>query len=134
MKTEKIIRMFVDAINEHDLSKMERLITFDHCFIDSLDRRNEGTDSVLKIWRDYFDMTPDYHIDVENILQDGAIHAVFGQAHGTYKKAQDSNIDGYWEIPAAWRVIVEDGKIQQLQVYADNEPVRQLLYKIGALD
>ena len=35
--------------------------------------------------------------------------------------------NGFWEVPAAWRAVVQDGKIAEWRVYADNQPLRKLM-------
>ncbi len=65
-------------------------------------------------WGRYFELFPDYYIEIEQILNKGDLAVAFGSAGaGTGEKA--------WKIPAAWRAIVRDGKIKLWQVYADTK-------------
>jgi len=57
---------------------------------------------------------PDYYIEIEQIFSKGDLAVVYGYAGaGTGEKA--------WKIPAAWRAIMRDGKIELWQVYADTK-------------
>ena len=59
------------------------------------------------------------------IVEKDSLTSIFGYASGTYK---DINIkSNYWRIPAAWRVVVADGKIKEWQVYADNIIVAEII-------
>jgi hypothetical protein len=46
--------------------------------------------------------------------------AVFGTASGTSKRDGKFSSDGFWEIPAAWKAIVRDGRIAEWCVYAES--------------
>jgi hypothetical protein len=70
-------------------------------------------------WHAYFGMFPDYTILVESILGDRGLVAVFGSAAGTYKGKRGCVPENRIEMPAAWRAVVENGKVKVWQVYAD---------------
>ena len=56
----------------------------------------------------------------------GGTFTFFGRAFGTYAGASDPR-EAWWSIPAAWRIKVEDGRVAELQIYADNKPVYEIL-------
>jgi ketosteroid isomerase-like protein len=116
---------FVDRINAHDITGLTALMTPDHRFVDSLGAAVEGREKMREGWRHYFQMVPDYHIDIARSFLDGAEVALFGSAGGTYGRDGQLNAADAWQAPAAWRVIVRDGLVAEWQVYADNEPIRQ---------
>jgi hypothetical protein len=35
--------------------------------------------------------------------------------------------ENHWTTPAAWRASIRDGLIAEWRVYADNEPIRQIM-------
>jgi len=70
-------------------------------------------------WKEYFRMFPDYEIQVESILEDKALVAVFGSASGTYNGKRGIVPENRIEMPAAWKALVANGKIRLWQVYAD---------------
>lgn len=64
-------------------------------------------------------MFPDYEIRVENMLRDGSLVAVFGSACGTYNGKRGLVSANRIEMPAAWKAIVENGKVKFWQVFTD---------------
>jgi ketosteroid isomerase-like protein len=118
---------FVEAINGHHLPAMVQLMTEDHLFIDSLGAQMRGRQEMRAAWIGYTVMIPDYHVAVEQVLTSGDTVALFGKASGTCTTDGKLLPKNRWEIPAAWRLLVRDGRIAEWQVYADNEPVRSII-------
>jgi uncharacterized protein (TIGR02246 family) len=118
------VRAFVEAINHHSADEIANLMTEDHVFIDSLGMRVAGRDQMKKGWQGYFRLVPDYSISVDETLTEGAVVVMLGSAQGTYAGSQ-------WQTPAAWRANVRDSLIAEWRVYADNEPLRQLMRQAG---
>jgi ketosteroid isomerase-like protein len=126
METSRTVEAFVAAINSGDAEAVARLISEDHVFIDSLGSRMEGRQSTASGWRHYFELFPDYRIEVEKVFVRGAEAMLHGRAGGTFYRP--GMIAGRaWEIPAAWRAVVEGERVALWQVYADNKPVYELL-------
>ena len=113
------VKDFVAAINQRDTSQLASLMTEDHTFIDSGGTKHSGRDKMREGWEEYYRMFPDYKVEVECILQDGALVAAFGSAFGTYNGKRGLVPENRIEMPAAWKAIVENGKIKIWQVYAD---------------
>jgi ketosteroid isomerase-like protein len=97
----------------------------EHRFIDSLGTVFEGRDKVLAGWAAYFRLVPDYAIAVDKTLCDGPVVVMLGVARGTYAPDGQLRKENQWETPAAFRAFIEDGKVAEWRVYADNEPIRQ---------
>ena len=76
-------------------------------------------------WQKYFQIFPDYLIEIENILENGDNVGIFGTASGSY--VTSGNQRSEWKIPAAWRAVIRKEKVKHWQVYADNEPVWKIL-------
>lgn len=123
---EAVARQLVARINAHDLAGLLALCTVEHTLIDGLGRRVHGHESVGKAWRVYFELFPDYRFDISDVLSAGDLVAFFGRAFGTYAGASDPR-EAWWSIPAAWRIKVENGRVAELQIYADNKPVYEIL-------
>jgi ketosteroid isomerase-like protein len=115
---------FVAAINVHDIEALTSLMTADHLFVDSVGNRVQGADSMRTGWRGYFAMCPDYAITVRDILAESNKVLATGAAGGTID-------DTAWQTPAAWRATIRDGQIAELQVFADNKPVYEILARRG---
>ncbi|MGA3239924.1 MAG: nuclear transport factor 2 family protein [Bryobacteraceae bacterium] len=113
-------KQFVSAINSHDTRALAALMTTDHLFVDSLGNRVEGASSMEVGWRGYFAMCPDYRIQADDVMAVGAVALAAGEAGGT--------IDGVaWRTPAAWKAVVQDGRVADWRVFADNKPVYEIL-------
>ena len=118
---KKIVYDFANAISEHSVDKIYFLMTDDHKFIDSHGNVIVGKDKMKVGWMGYFQLFPDYKIEITDILTDGDTLAAFGFASGTFKGNQTDNKENYWRLPASWKLIVENNKIKLWQVFADTK-------------
>jgi len=129
--TFEIVSMFVDRINAHDADGLYALMEEDHVFIDALGRCVKGREAMRTAWQAYFAMVPDYWIKVDRMLQQETVVAIFGKAGGTV--ADDGRLDAAnrWEVPAAWQAIAGESGVAAWQVFADNEPIRQIISRLA---
>ena len=118
---------FADAINRGDLDKMVDLMSDDHTFVDSRDNRVSGKENLMQVWKGYFNLFPDYKIEITGMLQKKSLFYLVGYAGGTYMNLTNENNSNCWRIPAAWRVIIKKNKVQYWQVYADNGVVLEIV-------
>jgi len=125
------VRAFLEAINARDPARIASLLSEDHRFIDASGATIQGREEMRKAWISYFVLIPDYAIEVEQLITSTSTVAVFGRARGTFSTDGTLRSGNRWELPAAWRAEVQDGLIQTWQVYADNEPVRQIMGRDG---
>jgi limonene-1,2-epoxide hydrolase len=114
-----VVEAFIAAINRRHPSELSDLMTEDHTFVDSSGRIQSGRENMTAGWKEYFRMFPDYEIHVERMLADKALVAVFGSASGTYNGKRGLVAENRIAMPAAWKALVENGKIKLWQVYAD---------------
>jgi hypothetical protein len=137
-----VAKEFVQAINQQDPDQLASLMTPDHRFIDSLGHSASGWEGVTEGWRLYFQMVPDYRLDIEETYVNEGLVVMLGVARGTYTHAfEDVHAMGMpnimrggssrepknWQTPAAVRARVLGGKVAEWRVYADNEPLRRLM-------
>lgn len=115
---KEIFENFIDAINKHNVEMICSLVTDDHIFIDSHGNEAIGKNQMKKGWIGYFQLFPDYKIEITEVLIDRDIVAGFGYASGTYK-GLDSTSENHWRLPASWKAAIRDEKIFLWQVYAD---------------
>lgn len=113
------VNAFMEAINRHDLAAMSVLMAEDHTFVDSGGTTVSGRDTMITGWEEYFRMFPDYENRVEKMLADENVVAAFGSASGTYNGKRGLVEENRVTMPAAWKAIVENGKVKHWQVYAD---------------
>ena len=116
----QVVLNFVDAINHADVDKMYELMTEDHLFVDSRDNKTSGREIMKQAWIGYFDLFPDYKIEITGMLQKKSLFCVYGYASGTYKNPKKINNNNHWRIPAAWIATIKNKRIKNWQVYADN--------------
>jgi uncharacterized protein (TIGR02246 family) len=128
---EVVARAFVDAINRQDVEGLAGLMTPGHRFVDSLGGVTEGREKMRAGWVGYFKMVPDYSIVVEETYVAGPIVVMLGMAGGTYTTDGELKAENRWETPAAWKAVVEGGLVAEWRVYADNEPMRELMRRAG---
>jgi ketosteroid isomerase-like protein len=127
MSPIETVREFMARINQGDAGKLAELMTEDHAFVDPLGQTVRGRKAMCAAWRGYYAFCPDYCVSCEKILSDGNLVAAFGSAGGTIAFNDKLPPENRWRIPAAWMAIVEDGLVKEWRVYADNEPVREIL-------
>jgi hypothetical protein len=77
-------------------------------------------------WTMYFKMVSDYQVHAEEFFQTDDRLAIFGADSGRYSGGGAGN-GNFWEVPAAWRAVVQGGLIAEWRVYADNQPLRKLM-------
>jgi ketosteroid isomerase-like protein len=128
---EFVAHAFVGAICRQDALGLAALMTEGHRFVDSLGTAVEGREAMREAWMGYFRMVPDYSIEVESTLCDGPVVVMLGMARGTYAPDSALRTENRWETPAALRAVIEDGKVAEWRVYADNEPIRRVIAKAG---
>ena len=68
----RIVLDFNEAFNRHDVSRMMQLMS-DDCVFENTDPAPDGTvysgkDAVTQFWKDFFQESPEAHIDIEEIF------------------------------------------------------------------
>ena len=111
------IQAFVDCINAHDLEALGELMSDGHTFVDAHGNQVAGKDKMVEGWRGYFEWFPDYYIEVTDVIENCETFAMFGFAGGSFKGKESES----WRLPAAWKAIVEDGRVALWQVFADTK-------------
>lgn len=118
---------FEQLINTQKPDAVCSLLTDDSVFIDSLGNRVSGLARLRSAWEGYFKMVPDYTISHEEIFANGNTVAMFGTAQGTFSHDGQIKKENYWKTHAAWKAVVKNKKIALWQVFADNEPIREVM-------
>jgi len=114
-----VVNAFIEAINRHNPSELSALMTEDHTFVDSAGSTQSGREKMIAGWGEYFRMFPDYTIRVDRMMNDNAVVAVFGSASGTYNGKRGLVPENRIAMPAAWKAVIENGKVKYWQVYTD---------------
>lgn len=124
---KETVLKFVEAINTANIDKLEALMSDDHTFVDSGDGKYQGKEVMKKDWSGYFDMFPDYKIEIVDIIESDSIVGIFGYASGTYKGLKNETNSNYYRIPASWKTIVKDGKVKHWQVYCESRMADEIV-------
>ncbi|MGA9060518.1 MAG: nuclear transport factor 2 family protein [Terracidiphilus sp.] len=124
---ESVARAFVNAINRQDVDALTELMAPGHRFIDSLANEVKGREKMGAGWRSYFNMVPDYTIAVAETYCDGPVVVMLGEARGTFAPDGQMRAENRWTTPAAFRAFVEEGKVAEWRIYADNEAIRRCM-------
>jgi limonene-1,2-epoxide hydrolase len=140
--TIEVARQFVEAINRQDVNALAELMTPDHRFTDSLGNTARGRESMREGWKLYFQMVPDYRLQIDETYVNDSAVVMLGIAGGTYSHGFESvratgmpivlpdgttKRTNTWQTPAAVRARIEDGKVAEWRIFADNEPIRKLM-------
>lgn len=112
---------YVRAINEHNIEKIYALMADDHMFIDTYASQVHGKDAMKNGWIGYFEWFPDYLIEATDILVEDKTVVIIGYASAAFQGIKTWDNKNYWKLPAAWKAVVENGKIQLWQVICDSK-------------
>jgi ketosteroid isomerase-like protein len=123
----KVVQDFIHAINNSDIDGILNLMSEDHVFTDSQDNKLTGKEKLRQAWIGYFELFPDYKIEINEILEKDSLVCILGYASGTYLNIKNENNTNYWSIPAAWRAMIRNNQVLAWQVYADNILVMEII-------
>jgi len=118
---EATLKKFVARINAHDPSGIIALCTIDHVFIDSLGSKLSGHKQLEQGWSGDF---PCFRITASRWSQRFLAARSFSLAVSPRRRTRHRRRLGAFH-PRGARV--EDERIAEWQVYADNKPVYELL-------
>ena len=124
-----IIIRFVDAINDHNVDEIINLMSEDHVFVDAYGDTHIGKKGMKEGWNGYYELFPDYKIEILEIIEKDSTIGLFGFANATYKNIKDESNSNFWRIPASWKAIVENNKIKHWQVYCDYSKLLKIIDK-----
>jgi ketosteroid isomerase-like protein len=129
MTAHEIVMTFVKAINDHDVEKIYELMAEDHVFIDGYGDRHVGKIGMKEGWQVYYQMFPDYKIEISDLFEQKSTFGLFGHASGTYKNLKDNSTSNFWKTTAAWKAVIENKKIKHWQVYCDYTRLMEIINK-----
>lgn len=118
---------FIKRINSGNVDAICDLMTDGHIFQDALGDRFIGREKMRQGWGTYFKIVAQYQIHADEFFQTDERLAIFGSASGIYAGNGPASPDNFWEVPAAWRAVISDGRVAEWRVYADNQPLRKLM-------
>jgi hypothetical protein len=125
-----VARAFVEAVNAGSVVRLAALMTEDHVFVDSDGAEYRGKSRMVPGWGEYFAMVPDYKIIVRETFAASGTVMMAGEAEGTFAQAGVLKPENHWNVSAAWRAVVRDGKVAVWQLYVNPEPMANILKRI----
>lgn len=112
-REKRVVERFVSALNAHDPSGVEELLTDDFTYIDSWREGVSGRELVMQGFRKLVAVDPGFGIEVDRmdwrdpfVLMTGRVNS---SQFGTGRRA-------------VWQVTMRDGKMAQYQAWAEGGP------------
>jgi hypothetical protein len=127
--SKAIVIRFVKAINDHDVNEIVNLMSEDHIFIDGQDNKSIGKKGMKEAWEGYYELFPDYQIEISDIIENDSLVGLFGYVNATYKNLTNKLNSNFWRTPASWKAIAENNKIKHWQVYCDYSDLFRIIDK-----
>lgn len=124
---------FVAAINSGEVNRLAGLMSPEHMFVDADGSEHVGRDKMKSGWQEYFDLVPDFRIEVSDRFEDKSTVILLGRASGTFVQNGELKLDNHWSVPAAWRVVVDSDLVAIWQLYANQHVMYEILERIGAV-
>jgi ketosteroid isomerase-like protein len=129
MTNYEIVQAFIKAINDHDVDKIYELMPENHVFIDGYGDKHVGKNGMKEGWQNYYQLFPDYIIEITDIFEQNSVFGLFGYASATYKNIKDKSNSNFWKTTAAWKAVVENKRISHWQVYCDYTRLMKIINK-----
>ena len=104
-------------------------MTADHVFVDSDGAEIRGKERMCAGWAQYFQMFPDYKIEVQETYSRGQVVVLVGVAEGTYAVDGELLAENHWSVSAVWRAVVRDDALSEWRVYVNVEPIVKIMAK-----
>lgn len=123
---------FVAAINSGEISRLVGLMTPKHTFVDADGSEHVGRDQMSSGWQGYFDLVPDFEIEVCDRFKDNDTVILLGRASGTFLQKGKLKPENHWSVPAAWRVVVDSDRVAVWQLYANQHLMHEIMERIRA--
>jgi len=130
MTPVEVAEAFVAAVNSREVNRLVCLMTSNHMFVDADGSEHVGRDRMNQGWREYFDLVPDFRIEVLDRFVAEETVALLGQADGTFVQNGELKPENHWSVPAAWRVIVDSELVAVWQLYANQHSMHEILERI----
>jgi len=103
-------------------------MTEQHSFIDSMGNVARGREQMQAGWAAYFMMCPTTRLPSRKPTARARPSSCWASPRNLYPRRQAQAGESL-EDPRCLRALVEDGKVAEWRVYADNEPIRERMRK-----
>ena len=119
---------FVERINVGDVDGITALMTEDHEFVDTAATSYRGREAMRAGWIGYFQLFPNYHIQIEQIRVADPVVTLLARTTGILSphgqealRGADGSLPPDEELqgPVVVTALIRDGQVAQWRVYAD---------------
>jgi ketosteroid isomerase-like protein len=130
MTATEIALAFVEAINSKDVECLAGLMTDDHKFIDGDGSEHIGKEQMKHGWKKHFELIPDLTLFVSLKFEDKNTVILVGSSRGTIMEKGRLKKENSWQVPSAWRVVIESDKVSLWQLYANQCALHEIYDRI----
>jgi predicted SnoaL-like aldol condensation-catalyzing enzyme len=118
IKDPKLIALqFNECINSQDIDGLARLMTEDHTFIDREGKSNQSKESMVRGWKEFFQMFPRYKNTFTRVESRDNLVTILGFAYWSEKEPYD---------PVIWTGTIVNDLVREWRVYVDTEANRRV--------
>jgi len=119
MTPTEVAFAFVDAINSKDIKQLTSLMSENHKFINGDGSEHVGKKQMKEGWKEHLELIPNLTLSVSMHFEEESIVVLIGRSSGTIIQDGELKPVNSWEVPCAWRVLVESDKVVEWQLYAN---------------
>jgi ketosteroid isomerase-like protein len=101
-----------EYINRQDLVGLSRLMAEDHVFVDRKGEADQGKETMLKGWENFFRAFPEYRNTFSRVQSEGDRVVLYGYA--TWQKGSAPDY-------AIWVAKIENDLVKEWRIYEDAE-------------
>ena len=112
------VLLFNECINNQNISDLSRLMDDDYTFIDSENSVHSGRNLMVKGWKEFFSLYPDYRNHFTNLVTRDDMVIIQGYSTCSYEP-----LDG----PAIWTAVIKNDFVLEWRVYLDTVENRKKL-------
>ena len=131
MTPTEVALAFVDAINKKDIEQLSGLMSENHKFIDGDGTEHSSKEQMTEGWKEHLTLIPDLFLSISMRFQEGNIVVLIGSSKGTLVQNGELKTENSWEVPCAWRVLVESDKVVEWQLYANQCALHEIYDRIN---
>ena len=133
MTPTEVALEFVAAVNTKDLANLANLMSENHKFIDGDGSEHVGKEQMTEGWKEHLKLIPNLSISITMNFQEGNIVVLLGNSKGTIVQNGELRTENSWEVPCAWRVLVESDKVVEWQLYANQCALHEIYDRINTI-
>lgn len=133
MTPTEVAFAFVHAINSKDIEHLANLMSENHKFIDGDGSEHVGKEQMKVGWKEHLALIPNLTLSISMHFEEGNIVILLGRSNGTIIQNGELKPENSWEVPCAWRVLVESEKVVEWQLYANQCALHEIYDRINTV-